>query len=341
MARQYAITSSLIRWLPLLALPALPLPAPGASGLDDSPKMRLLPACAALIAAAQTNHIPLGQFDPLSATSVLHPGDSVTFLGTFVHKQSRAQWLLYVEVATPDSRRTAEKKSAPMTVNLFGTPIEFESRPVPAKLQMLGPFAAGGSEPLKAKERTAEFTLNERFLSLGLESAAEVMRRWSEAGTNAPAAVGTNGVRHSGAKAPLAEQRAVAGSVPALTSYFEIVEHVDGLEAILWKLIKWPSVWSMVKDGGFEAGIGIGDDDSPPQPASPKDWNLPPSTPVFYFPCLLVLNGEPSVKITLVVTTPRAPLLTCGGIIGLLAEKVGDDQTYMSLRVVGAKCARQ
>ena len=316
--------------------------APGAQGPgDEIPKLSPMPACAALISAAQTNHIPIGQFDPLSATNALEPGDSATFLGTFVHKRSCTQWLLYVEVASFTSGWQPEKKPTPMTVNLFGTPIEFESKPIPAKLRMLGPFDVGATEPLNVKERKAVFTMNESFLSLGLESAAAVLWRWSQIQSNTFSTSQTNNVQRKKTKPPLEEQRAIAGAIPALTSYFEIVQHVDGLEDILWKLVKWPSVWSMVKDRGIEAGIGFGGDGPPPVPTSPQNWNLPPSTPVFYFPCLLSLNQEPSVKITLVVTKPNPPLLTCGGIIGLLAEKVGDDQTYMTLRIVDAKRARR
>jgi hypothetical protein len=40
---------------------------------------------------------------------------------------------------------------------------------------------------------------------------------------------------------------------------------------------------------------------------------------------------------TLVVAPARPPLLECGGIIGLLAEKPNDPKTYLLLRIISAR----
>jgi hypothetical protein len=64
---------------------------------------------------------------------------------------------------------------------------------------------------------------------------------------------------------------------------------------------------------------------------------LEPSTMAYYFPWLLRLNDEPALKITLVTTSPRPPLRICGGVVGVLAEKIGDEETYMTLRLISAK----
>ena len=61
----------------------------------------------------------------------------------------------------------------------------------------------------------------------------------------------------------------------------------------------------------------------------------------YYFPWLVRLNGEPALNITLIASSPRPPLLICGGVVGLLAEKIGDEETYMTLRVVSAQRKRQ
>jgi hypothetical protein len=52
---------------------------------------------------------------------------------------------------------------------------------------------------------------------------------------------------------------------------------------------------------------------------------------------LLDLNNDEPFSVTLVVTAPRPPLLECGGVIGLLAEKSGDKDTYLTLRIVSAR----
>ena len=74
-----------------------------------------------------------------------------------------------------------------------------------------------------------------------------------------------------------------------------------------------------------------------PTPANPSDWNLPSSAPAYHFPWLLRLNGEPALKITLVTTSPQQPHLISGGVVGVLAEKIDDDETYMTLRLVSAR----
>ena len=52
----------------------------------------------------------------------------------------------------------------------------------------------------------------------------------------------------------------------------------------------------------------------------------------------LRLNQRRSLELTLVVTAPAPPLLSCGGVLGLLAENPDDKQVYLSLRIVSAQC---
>jgi hypothetical protein len=220
-----------------------------------------------------------------------------------------------------------------MVVHLFDTPVSFESKPVPAKLRMVGPFAVEGTTKLKSEDKTARFWLNESFLGVGLDRAAEVISRRFH-GTNSDNDFASSTNSYANIKLTVAEKRAISGAVPALMSYFEIVEHTEGLEDLLFKLVKMPSLWSMVRHGGIDANLHIGKEASP---ANPADWGLPAATPVYYFPCLFTLNGQPAVKITLVVTVPHPPLLICGGVIALLAEKPGDNNTYMTLTVISAR----
>jgi len=41
----------------------------------------------------------------------------------------------------------------------------------------------------------------------------------------------------------------------------------------------------------------------------------------------------------LVVTRPKPPFLACAGVVGLLAERPGDPETYLTLRVLSARAA--
>lgn len=308
-------------------------------------KLRPVFTCPALARAAETNHIPIDGFDPSTNSKTLRPGDSATILGTLILKRNQAQWLLYIEATEPDPKKP-NKPEKPMVVNLFGAPISFESKPVPAHLRMLGPFPMNGpSKQLKPQVRNEQFSLNESFLGLGLEQAAQVIYEKNQSRhsardsspTNSPAAGDkrTNASNTNASPKLTPEQkRSISGAVPALMSYFEIVQHTQGLEDLLLKLVKLPSVWSIVRHVGVSADFGFGKE---AYPANPTDWNLPASVPVYYLPCLFRLNGQPALKVTLVVTVPRPPLLISGGIIGLLAERPGDDDSYMTLRIISAR----
>ena len=321
-------------WIRVSCLPAFLIGCGIFAGLaahgELPPKLKAVPVCPAVAETARTNHIPLSDFAPPSpATNALRAGDAATVLGHLVLKKSEAQWLLRVEAA-PGPTNPPAQKPAPYVVKMFGTNLEFESRPVPANLRMLGPFTAAGTKRFKPQDNRDQFSLNESFLSLGLDRAAAITWRRIQA-TN-----GTAGSSPAPAKPNFTpeEQRAIAGAAPALMSYLDIVQHTEGLEDILFKLVELPSLWSIIKHRGVQAGIYFGESAAP---ADPADWGLPASTPVYYFPGMLRLNGQPALKITLIVTAPRPPLLVCGGVVGLLAEKIGDDETYLTLRVISAQ----
>lgn len=293
------------------------------------PKMEPTPPCPVLLEAAITNHIAMTQVDPPSTTNTLRDGDSATFLGTLVLKTNRTQWLLHVEAASLAPKDKLTIKPEPFVVHMFGTAMSFESKPVPAKLLMLGPFAvAETSKPLKSKKGIDSCWLDESFLGVGLDQAAAViMHEMKAKSENGP-------ITNATAKLTDAEKRALAGSIPALTSYLQIVQHTEGLNDLLLKLVKVPSVWSIVRHGGVNASLFFGKE---AYPANPADWNLPVSAPVYYLPAALNINGQLGLKVTFVVTTPHPPLLICGGVIGVLAEKPGDNETYMTLRVISAR----
>src|ERR1051325_5547081 len=307
-------------------------------------KLKPIAPCPALVSAAETNRIPLAGTDSLSAATGLNPGDSVTILGTLEQKGNRTQWVLYIEAAAAGAKKAPAKKSEPLSINAFGTPMKFESKPVAAKLRMLGPFTVTSpSKQSKAQVRTAEFFLNESFLSLGFEQAAAVMAGWNEqtnfeSATSLIASPTSRTNKPSHRELTFAEKRGVIGAVPALMSYFDIVQNTDGLEEILSKLVEKPSLWSIIRHLGVQANFSFGGaGDGYPVRANPSDWSLPASASVYYFPWSLRLNDTPALKVTFVVTTPDPPLLICGGVVGLLAEKVGDEETYMTLRVISAK----
>jgi hypothetical protein len=236
----------------------------------------------------------------------------------------------------------------------LGSKMEFASRPEPVTLRTLGPFAASAStgKPPKAKDEFASFDLDEGFLSLGLDQAAAASMRIhqiEEAKDHSKLGVAFNvGSLQPGAaeieryrkwnevlKLTPAEERAFCGCCPALVSYFNVVSQTRGLNDILFEIVKRPSLWSLMKSGaGMSVKFRFEKEHLGPTDA--RNWGLPFETKVYRSPLVLELNEQPALNLTLIVTSPRPPLLACAGIAGVLAEKPGDKETYLLLRVVGA-----
>jgi len=322
-----------------LTLGALLFVATCAHGNDRpgkvSDKLKFIPACSNLVSAAELNRVPLTGLDSWAGTNALRSGDSATVLVTFVQKTKQTQWLLHLETTGADPTNWAAKSSTFEVKSSFGPPEKFESKPVPVRLRMFGPFAGNLDKQPKTKESNAQFALNEGFLGLGLDEAAALLCRWSKS-TNFDQTVTSKSLL---AMNPTpAEQRAMCAVFPALLSYFDIVQRNQALEDLLRKLVATPSLWSLIRHAGVDASLSFGNG-ALPSPADPADWNLPASAAVYHFPWLLRLNDRPSLRITLVVTKPHPPLLICGGVAGVLAEKIGDDETYMTMRVISARNA--
>jgi hypothetical protein len=320
--------------------------------VQSAEKLKPVPPCATLIAAAQANDIRLDQIEEPSHADRLDPGDSVSALITLFDKgRPRSQWLVYLEVVAANPAEQKQKAQPPMVLySSFGGTQKWVSVPAFVIVRTLGPFvdSARRTNPARAPEKTARFALNKGFLSLGFHHAAAVFHRL-EAGSIR----GTWRVRHSPfpeaelaqgremaarAKITPAQESGLLGAIPALLSYFEIVQHTPGLSDILYDLVDLPSAWSMIRSGGIKSvGIGFVKGSAP---TSPELWGLTESARVYQLPVYLDLNNHRALNLTFVVTSPTPPLLSSAGVVGLLAEKPDDPQKYLTLRVLSARTAR-
>jgi len=105
-------------------------------------------------------------------------------------------------------------------------------------------------------------------------------------------------------------ERALAGGIPALFSFFDVVQHTEGLEDILLNVVRKPSLWSVITHIGVSVNLRV--DVKNMLPADPTPWGSLSGSPMYYFPLMLDLNRELALKVTFVVTSPRPPLLACG-----------------------------
>jgi hypothetical protein len=323
----------------------------------DFSKLDSIPLHPGLIEAARTNHISIDRMDAPTNTGKLNLGDSITALITLCKKaEPTSQWLLHFEAVAPGPNDKPAKPEDPLVLYAStGKKMEFTSSPSWVELRTLGPFAdgVGKKKPPVMRDERARFTLDEAFLALGMDRAAAAVIRIHHA---REAKLITNGLltisdappspdhaRQGKEWADLIhltddEQRALAGACPAMMSYFGVVEETPHLEGMMLKVVDLPSVWSIVGHFGVKADLDI--DSEHFAPADPAAWGVPTHPPIYYLPMGFRLNNHPALRVTLVVTTPQPPLLACGGIVGLLAEKISEKETYLTVRILSACLAR-
>jgi hypothetical protein len=333
-----------------IALVLLALPLHAAMTVPDSlSKLGAVSPFPTVVAAARANQIPLQSFDtPSDSDSKVVPGDSVTALVTLAQKGARrTQWLLYLEVVEPGPNDKVEKSPAPAVFfSSCGNKFDFVPEPAFVSLRSIGPFTESVTDRKSPglQDKTARFSVDQGFLGIGLDRAAAALQRTVQTGT--PGGFDFSDKPFSTAQTQQSrvlaqtvhltseEERALSGMIPALTSYFEIVQQSGGLNDAFLKIVNTPSVWSVVWNAGVQTSMVVQSDRI--APADAAIWGLPPHTPVYSFPMLFELNNDSAFNVTFVVTAPRPPLRACGGVIGLLAEKAGDKDTYLTLRIVSA-----
>lgn len=323
-----------------------------ACGTETGPgfsKLAPIPPCPGLVAAAQARQIPLEKIDPQGEPGSLNPGDSFTGLVTLREKGSgQTQWLVYL-TALPASPKELSKKTPQPMVLYSGrnNKLIYASSPALVRLRTVGPFIDGRpNESAKSEDHSVCFALDKGLLGLGLDLAASTICRAEQTkakdgffwfGSSAPKAAEVVKARETAAALHLTtdEERALGGMFPALFSYAQVIEHTQGLQELMMKVIAKPSIWSVVGHLGVTAVLTV--DSRHVGAMDLSQWGWPGSPSAYRLPMLFELNNKPALRVTLVVTDPRPPLLTCGGIIGMLAEKPDDKETYLTLQIIGAR----
>ncbi|MDB6033989.1 MAG: hypothetical protein JWM16_4327, partial [Verrucomicrobiales bacterium] len=269
----------------------------GADMAPDFTKLAPVPLYSSAKEAARTNQIPTEGVDAVSQPDVLRTGDSVTALISLFEKRGeKSQWLLHVEAVEPTAQDKARK--APPSSTWYvgaGDKVTFGGSAAPVRLRLLGPFAPGSTKAPRFQVQETRITLNPGFLSIGLDQAAAAFHRIRQNNlhgklpirprpfTEAEIADGKKAVAVLQLSA--GEQRAIAGSQLALMSYIHLVQQAPGLDSIFYKVVKLPSVWSVVRNIGVNTSINLEKDHV--SPISVSNWNLLPDMPSYTFPLSL------------------------------------------------------
>ncbi len=310
-------------------------------------RLKAIPPLPALVATANANRIPLEQMDPLVETNGISPGDSFTALVALFSNRPEMQWLLFLQAVQPPLKDQPENPRTMVIYNTLGHKMEFLSTPAFVQLRTIGPFVAGETGR-KPRDKTTRFVLDQGFLGLELDQAAAALLRMRRSQVKGPFASGTDPFDEATIKrcrdanetwhVSADEERALAGSFPALLSYFKTVQQAPELVEILAKALDRPSVWSLLWHGGISSTEFRWETEHL-APANAGEWGVSGEPAAYYCPMRLWLNHHHSLDLTLVVTTPHSPLLSCAGVLGVLAEKPGDMKIYLSLRMLSARRA--
>jgi hypothetical protein len=323
-------------------------------------KLAPIPPFLACQAAAKANDIPWQGIDQPSKTEVLLTGDSETTLITLHTKGRRStQWLLYFEAGADTNGLPQKPHDLMVLYTSTGGKYEFTNLPATIRVRMIGPFIGPKSNPNDARsqpsliDKSARLTVNITFLGLGLDQATAALYRLTTQEqqkkkdkiafnfgiANQP--FSSAEISHDRAAAALmhmtpAEERALAGGIPALYFYFNSVQDTPELDTILFKVLSLPSVWSLVKNVGLSPGITIGSPHERILPLALPGWNLPSPSLLYALSVEVTINKHPALALTMIVTDPHPPFLVCGGIVGFLAENPDDPENYLTLRVINA-----
>lgn len=297
---------------------------------------------------ARTNGIATEGMDSAVDGDHLHPGDSITALITLFERGGhRTQWLLQLTTLESAGRNAGASKPPLVVYVGQGERVEFTQAMASVSLRLVGPFVADSAKSGRAKlqDQTARISVNEGFLGLGLEQAAASTHRiiqhhlhGSFAFRDRPfteSEIAEAKVTMANLHVTMSEERAIAGSTLALQSYTALVQETPGLDNLFFKVVKPPSIWSLVWHAGVKVSLELQAKDV--APTSTAIWHLGPDTPCYIYPLALRVNNKPALMTTLIVAPPRPPLLGCAGIVGLLAENPVDQETYLLLRIISAQ----
>lgn len=332
-----------MRWFVLLFCVVWPSMAAG-FGTNSATRVLQTVPFPSTVQFARANKIPLTRIDSLLGDDVVKSGDSVTVLVTLVEKGQRSQWILFPQI----SGDPAPSNGVMVIHNTFGNTFQFASHPTPVSLRTVGPFLEG-THSGRVKDTKASLTLDKGYLGLGLDRAAAAVARL-DSSKNRKGSFRSGTTRFSDAdikaskefaaewKLTPAEERALGGTYPALLSYFDIVQNNDSLQGILASVIDRPSLFSLAANFGISS-IEFNWQGARPSALPASAWGMSDDIPIYEIPMALMLNNHPSLNITMIVTAPRPPLLTSAGIIGVLGEKPGKSEPFLTIRIVSGHLA--
>ena len=323
------------------------------------PDFRRPAPLAAVKKAAETARVSLEGIEAPASHDGLRSGDRVTALVSLTEGKKLLQWVIALEVVEPTDQ---EKKTAATELRLYtasGYQFDFGSGHAVLAIQVFGPLSESDATSARANAPEVQrrrIQVSADYLALGFDRIPAVVLRerarlkedsarpQGEFGISTdsfpPETTGASRKAMESIGVTEADERAMAGSLPALISFFEIAASTPGLQEVLMKVLDVPW-WSIVKRGGKMPAVGIDMASVNPSvkeyPIAP--WGLAEGAKLYSYPFGILLNQKPALLCQLAVTASRPPLLASGGIVGLAAGRPDGKGPVLTLQVVAARTA--
>lgn len=309
--------------------------------------------------AADRAGLPLDVFTTPGDRSELIAGDSITTVVTLTETNSLTQWIVQLRAVELTDK---EKQTPPLgqwrLYTTTGREFDFAGKLAALEIRMIGPLKSGSSTDEKAmraaKDQKVRIQVNSEYLRLGFDQACRTWLRvqkakahdvllqkqnpgWACNSRKFTAEELVKGKR-DGELLGFAEneERAMAGTLPALMAFFGIALQTSELRDVLREVADIPW-WQLVKHGG-QPQINM---TFLPQFAQgePQAWHLPSEEGIWFLPVIFNLFDKPVLACRLAVTVPKPPLLTSAGIVGVAAQRPDGKGPHLMIQVVATRCA--
>lgn len=300
------------------------------------------------VRAAEAVHVPVEGIQLGAPGSGLQINDEVTLVATVVDEGRTRQWVILLKAQNITAEEKAKYHAAPFTLySSIGGRSEFPASELGGlAIRILGPYSPGNGNR-GAKDVWSGTLINPQFLSIGLAGASTLIQRLargSQSGSYAinsvpfsPEKIAEGRKATAGLQITPDEERAFAGLMPAMMSFFQIASQTTGLRDIVFEMID-VSWMSLLRHGGKIEDVNF--ELMPPFAGlESANWGLPSTVRVNTLGMRLDLFKKPALLCRFAVISPLGPMVNCAGIIGFTACRPTGKGPRLILNVVASRLA--
>lgn len=315
------------------------------------PQFRQLPAMPGVRVAAKAAGVALEGISAPTNREKMQPGDSAVFLASLTDGKKLTQWVVTLKIAVLPEKVRGEPRAEKIAYSNTGHIFRFTENKTGVRISVLGPFKAPDQQ--KAEIKRKQVVITEEMLAAGL-NGLPILSLKMKAMQNNPAAKGKT-MNISVRPQPFTEEqieadrqtaaffgiterdeRALAGTAPALMQFFSLITATPGLTDMLKSVIDVP-FWSLL-GSGMKPRIDLNTVPFEKEISSDR-WALPLETKIFALPLELRINGKLSLLCQLAVIDPKPPFQTSAGVIGLAAGAPDGKGPVLTLQLVSTQAA--